>query len=420
MVAGRHRARGRRAGCAACCVPRTAAGEPELRIAAIRSCRCATVARAPRTARCSSSILGISWFWLFGALFLALFPVYCQEVLGGDERVVTLLLALFSVGIASARCSASACPTASRARPGAVRLDRADVLRASICIRVAGAPPRRRRAARPAAAPGGRARGASSLDLALLGRLRRLLHRAALRADPGARRAEHRSRIIAANNILNAAVHGRRVAAAGGVLRRRRLHDSAALRLLARAQRRRGHLHLPLVPEFLLRFALARWSNVMYRLRSAGASTSRGGPARAGLQPRQLRRLAGHRRGLPAAGRASSWTPLSSRLPLVGLVFRDAKVIPIAPATRGGACWKRPSSASPPELEAGELVCIFPGGRGHARRAAQRFRPGVERIVGRTPVPVVPMAIRGMWGSFFSHKDGPALRRPFRRVWSRI
>jgi 1-acyl-sn-glycerol-3-phosphate acyltransferase len=48
------------------------------------------------------------------------------------------------------------------------------------------------------------------------------------------------------------------------------------------------------------------------------------------------------------------------------------------------------------------------------------FRPGVERIVARTPVPVVPMALRGLWGSFFSRYDGAALRRPFRRVWSRI
>ena len=49
------------------------------------------------------------------------------------------------------------------------------------------------------------------------------------------------------------------------------------------------------------------------------------------------------------------------------------------------------------------------------------FRPGIKRIVERTPVPVVPMALRGLWGSFFSRKGGAAMTRPFRRgVLSKI
>ena len=72
------------------------------------------------------------------------------------------------------------------------------------------------------------------------------------------------------------------------------------------------------------------------------------------------------------------------------------------------------------ELEAGELVCIFPGGQDHQHRRDERLPPGVEKIVRRTPVPVVPMALKGMWGSFFSRKGGAAMRRPFRRFWSRI
>jgi len=45
------------------------------------------------------SILGISWFWLVGATFLAQFPGFSKDVLGADENVVTLFLALFSIGI---------------------------------------------------------------------------------------------------------------------------------------------------------------------------------------------------------------------------------------------------------------------------------------------------------------------------------
>ena len=44
-------------------------------------------------------MLGISWFWFYGATFLAQFPGFARDILGGDEHVVTFLLALFSVGI---------------------------------------------------------------------------------------------------------------------------------------------------------------------------------------------------------------------------------------------------------------------------------------------------------------------------------
>jgi 1-acyl-sn-glycerol-3-phosphate acyltransferase len=66
------------------------------------------------------------------------------------------------------------------------------------------------------------------------------------------------------------------------------------------------------------------------------------------------------------------------------------------------------------------LIGIFPEGEITRTGELNRFRPGIERIVRRSSVPVVPLALRGLWGSFFSRKDGPAMRRPFRRFWSRI
>jgi acyl-[acyl-carrier-protein]-phospholipid O-acyltransferase/long-chain-fatty-acid--[acyl-carrier-protein] ligase len=45
------------------------------------------------------AVLGISWFWLIGATFLAQLPAFAKNVLGGDEHVVTLFLAAFSIGI---------------------------------------------------------------------------------------------------------------------------------------------------------------------------------------------------------------------------------------------------------------------------------------------------------------------------------
>jgi 1-acyl-sn-glycerol-3-phosphate acyltransferase len=66
-------------------------------------------------------------------------------------------------------------------------------------------------------------------------------------------------------------------------------------------------------------------------------------------------------------------------------------------------------------LRAGELVGIFPEGRLTDSGEIQSFRPGLQRILAETPVPVVPMALCGLWGSFFSRKDGAAMTRPFRR-----
>ncbi len=136
------------------------------------------------------SILGISWFWLYGALFLAQFPAYAKDVLGGGEAVVTLLLATFTIGIGVGSLLCERLSGAQgRNRPGAVRLDRPDAVRARSRLRRP-----RRRAARPRRW----ASAASVAQAACLARavrpaadrpLRRLLHRAALRAGAAALRA---------------------------------------------------------------------------------------------------------------------------------------------------------------------------------------------------------------------------------------
>ena len=66
-------------------------------------------------------------------------------------------------------------------------------------------------------------------------------------------------------------------------------------------------------------------------------------------------------------------------------------------------------------LKEGELVGIFPEGRITDTGDLYPFRPGVTRILERDPVPVIPLALQGLWGSFFSRKGGPAMSKPFRR-----
>jgi 1-acyl-sn-glycerol-3-phosphate acyltransferase len=72
-------------------------------------------------------------------------------------------------------------------------------------------------------------------------------------------------------------------------------------------------------------------------------------------------------------------------------------------------------------LRDGDLVAIFPEGRITDTGEVYPFRPGIKRILEANPVPVVPLALRGLWGSFFSRKDGAAMSKlsrfvPFRRI----
>ena len=72
-------------------------------------------------------------------------------------------------------------------------------------------------------------------------------------------------------------------------------------------------------------------------------------------------------------------------------------------------------------LREGGLIGIFPEGRITDSGELSMFRPGIQRIVNTTPVPVIPMALRGLWGSFFSRKDGAAMTKPWRlRPFRRI
>ena len=100
-------------------------------------------------------------------------------------------------------------------------------------------------------------------------------------------------------------------------------------------------------------------------------------------------------------------------LPVLRFVFRTARAIPIAPRQGGSSDARaRLRGDRPARSTQGDLVCIFPEGRITTTGELNPFRPGIERILARNPVPVVPMALRGLWGSFFSRKGGAAMRRP--------
>ncbi|MBK7424278.1 MAG: MFS transporter [Propionivibrio sp.] len=366
------------------------------------------------------SILGISWFWLYGALFLAQFPVYAKNVLGGNESSVTLLLATFTVGIGlgSMLCEKL---SGKHVEIGLVPFGSIGLTLFGLDLVFAS----------PASLPAGAPLAISSLlglhqtwrvlfDLFALGLfggffIVPLYVLIQLRSAP-----EQRARIIAANNILNALfmVVGAIVAAGmlGNGLTIPLLFGIAALinALVA------VYIYT-LVPEFMLRFVAWLLIHSIYRLEQKGIEhIPLEGPAVlicnhvSFVDPlvissacrRPIRFVMDHR---------------IFRMPLISFIFRHMRAIPIAPAREDPVMMEAAFAEVARALAEGELVGIFPEGRITDTGEFYPFRSGIQRIVGQTPVPVIPLALRGLWGSFFSRKDGPAMSKPLRRgLFSKI
>lgn len=347
------------------------------------------------------SILGISWFWLYGALFLAQFPAYARNVLGGGETAVTLLLATFTIGIG---LGSLLCERLSGKQVEIGLVPFGSIGLSCFGLDLAFASP----AALPAGAPlalaalvGQPGMWRVLFDLAMLGMfggffIVPLYALVQVRSAP-----EHRARVIAANNILNALfmVAGALAAAAllGAGLGIPALFAVAALGNAAVAIYIYG-----LVPEFLLRFVAWLFIHAAYRLEKRGLEhIPATGPALLvcnhvsdvdpvvimGASPRPVRFVMDHR---------------IFRLPLLNYVFRHSGAIPISPAKEDPAMLERACQAVARALDAGELVAIFPEGRITGDGEIQPFPPGLSRILERNPVPVVPLALSGLWGGFFS------------------
>lgn len=107
-------------------------------------------------------------------------------------------------------------------------------------------------------------------------------------------------------------------------------------------------------------------------------------------------------------------------IPVLSFIFRTGKAIPIAPFKEDPERLEAAYDAIAHELEDGEVVCLFPEDEITQDGQMREFRTGVERVISRTPVPVVPMALRGLWGSWFSRYGGHVMTGFPRRLWSRI
>ena len=108
------------------------------------------------------------------------------------------------------------------------------------------------------------------------------------------------------------------------------------------------------------------------------------------------------------------------RIPVLSAIFRGMKAIPVAPAKEDPEVYERAFQIVAAELRDGQLVCIFPEGRLTPDGEIGEFRAGMMRILKETPVPVVPMALSGLWDSMFSRKYGQVWQRWPRRFWPKI
>jgi 1-acyl-sn-glycerol-3-phosphate acyltransferase len=402
-------------------IPATAPSDPQLAISwnpVTVTWRNLLVARRERAV--FLSLLGISWLWFFGAVFLTQFPQYAKEILGGAPTVANVLLGVFTVGIA---LGALACERLSRHQVeiGLVPLGSLGMTVFTIDLYFAsrGLPLASGQTA--AAFIAQSAHWRVLIDLFLLAVFAGLYSVPLYALIQTRSEATHRARIIAANNILNALFL---ILAAGfGVLVLNTLGWTIPQLFLATAVLNLAvaiHIY-GLVPEFLLRFLSWVLVGTMYRVRTAGTERiPLAGPAVI---------VANHVSFVDALVlMAMSPRPIRFvmdlsifRVPVLSWLFRQAKAIPIASAKQDAQMMERAFARVSEELRDGQLVCIFPEGRITDTGELYPFRPGITRILERDPVPVVPVALQGLWGSFFSRSGGAAMTRPFRRgVLSRI
>lgn len=364
------------------------------------------------------SVLGISWFWFFGATVLTQIPNYTQYTLGGTESVMTLLLAFFSLGIGlgSMLCEKM---SGRKVEIGLVPFGAIGMTLFSVDLYFAN----QTTDALPVLTIGEFLDTPSGwhvlIDAALIGIFGGffIVPQQALIQQRCER--HHLSRVIAGNNILNALFMVLSGAMAIGLLA---LDFSIPEIILIT-----GILNalvaiyiFTLVPEFLMRFLIWILVNLLYRIKLKGLDKiPDDGPfvlvcnhvsfmdalIIAGCCRRPVRFVMDHR---------------IFKTPVLSFIFRTAKAIPIAPAKENPQLMEQAFDRVAEALEDGEVVCIFPEGKLTADGKMNPFRPGIENIVTRTPVPVIPMAISGLWGSFFSRKDGPAMSNIPKRFWSKI
>jgi len=395
-------------------IPTSPAPAPSLKISAnfvAESVRNLAFSKKNRTV--FLSMLGNSWFWFYGALVLSQFPLYAKEYLHGDHSVFVLLLTIFSLGIGA---GSLLCEKLSGRKVeiglvpfGAIGLSLfgIDLYFASLGYTNTA----------PVDFVGVLARHGTVrilADILLLGVfggffIVPLFALIQTRCDPA-----HVSRTIAGMNILNALFM---VASAGvAVFLIGRGFSIPEMFLTTALLNAVVAVYIfSLVPEFLMRFLAWLLIHTIHRVSTVDVERiPEEGPAVLvcnhvsyvdaivilAASPRPIRFVMDHR---------------IFKTPLLGFIFRTGKAIPIAPAHEDPWLMEKAFIDVAQALHEGELVCIFPEGKLTRTGEMNEFRGGIAKIVARSHVPVIPMALRGLWGSVFSRDPSNVFERSFAR-----
>ncbi|RQO36145.1 glycerol acyltransferase [Herminiimonas sp. KBW02] len=358
------------------------------------------------------SMLANSWFWFYGAIILAQFPLYAKDYLHGDHSIFVLLLTIFSLGIGT---GSLLCERLSGHKVeiglvpfGAIGLSvfGFDLFLASISytnttlVDIAGFLQQQ----------GGVRILVDCLLIGVFGGLYivPLFALIQTRCDP-----QHMSRTIAGMNILNA-VFMVVAALVAMVLLKMGLSIPQLFMVTAILNAIVALYIFTVVPEFLLRFLAWLMLHTTHRVRTFNAERI---PAEGGAilvcnhvsymdaivilatSPRPLRFVMDHR---------------IFKIPLLSALFKAVRAIPIAPASEDVEIMDAAYGSIARALERGELVCIFPEGKLTRDGELNEFKGGIMKILERTPVPVIPMALRGLWGSLWTRSADNPFQRSFR------
>ncbi len=364
------------------------------------------------------SILGISWFWFFGSAMTLQIPAYTRDIMHGNEVITTGLLAAFAigVGIGSLLCERM---SDHKVELGLVPFGSIGLSVFAIDLYFAqpvASSTHVNSIAEFLARPGS---WRVLIDLCLIGAFGGFYSVPLYALIQQRSRRQHLSRIIAANNIINA------IFMVGASLLSIALLSAGLsvpeLFLVIAALNAVVAIYIyTLLPEFLMRFLAWIIISVFYRIRPVGSQNIPDeGPA------------------VIVCNHVSYMDPIilggSIRrpmrfvmyykifdIPLLNVFFRTAKAIPIAAAHEDEQLMNDAFATIDAELADGNLVCIFPEGGITGDGEVQQFRPGIEKIIERRAVPVIPVALGRLWGSWFSRNQRGGIRKIPGRLFAKV
>jgi len=364
-----------------------------------------------------NSVLGIAWFWFFGATFLVQIPSYSQNVLGGDENLMSGLLALFIVGIST---GSLLCEKLSgrQVEIGLVPFGAIGLTLFGLDLYFAS-PDLPGGAVSIGAFLSSAANWRILFDLMMLGVFGGF-YIVPLYALVQSRSApDHRSRVIAGLNILDALFMVIAAILAMLILGPVGLSIPELFLITALLNAVVAIYIFTLVPEFLMRFLIWILIHTIYRVRVSGLENiPEEGPV------------------IVVSNHVSFVDPLLIggtirrpvrfvmyyriyEIPVLKFIFRVGKAIPIAGRAENEAVLEEAYLRIREVLDAGDVLGIFPEGGITADGEIQPFKTGIERVLAAQPVPVVPVALCNLWGSMFSRRDPLHKRRPY-KFWARI